>query len=50
MTDLMAYVKEYHLTGVTFNPRGGDIGSAPVAAKENTPPPFRRRRPASPQL
>ena len=39
MTDLMAYVKEYHLTGVTFNPRGGDIGSAPVAtAKENTPP------------
>ena len=40
MTDLMAYVKEYHLTGVTFNPRGGDIGSAPVAtAKENTPPP-----------
>jgi len=40
MTDLMAYVKEFHLTGVTFNPRGGDIGSAPVtAAKENTPPP-----------
>ena len=39
MTDLMAYVKEYHLTGVTFNPRGGDISSAPVAtAKENTPP------------
>ena len=39
MTDLMAYVKEFHLTGVTFNPRGGDIGSAPVVAKENTPPP-----------
>ncbi len=39
MVDLMAYVKEYHLTGVTFNPRGGDIGSAPVVAKENTPPP-----------
>ena len=40
MTDLMAYVKEYHLTGVTFNPRGGDIGSRPSPRRRRT-----RRRP-----
>ena len=41
----MSYVKEYHLTGVTFNP-GGD-GRRPSPPRRTLRPPFRRRRPAS---
>lgn len=39
LTELMAYVKEYHTTGVTWNPRGADAPTAaapapaPAAAK-----------------
>jgi len=35
MVELMAYVKEHHFRGVTFNAKGGDISKAPVAS---TPP------------
>jgi len=31
MTELMVYVKAHHLTGVTFNPRGGDLAAAKPA-------------------
>ncbi|TMW63887.1 hypothetical protein Poli38472_014797 [Pythium oligandrum] len=33
LIELMAYVKEHHLTGVTWNPQGGDAGAyVPAAA------------------
>lgn len=42
LQDLMVYVKEYHTTGVAWNPRGVDVsefkgGSAPAAAKKEEP-------------
>ncbi|OWZ06968.1 Adenylyl cyclase-associated protein [Phytophthora megakarya] len=37
LTELMAYVKAYHTTGVTWNPKGGDVASyTPGAASSSS--------------
>ncbi|ETW05476.1 hypothetical protein H310_03239 [Aphanomyces invadans] len=49
LTELMAYVKEHHTTGVTWNPRGGNVDefSASSAAPAATPAPV--ATPAAPK-
>jgi len=44
MTELMPYVKEYHMTGVTFNPKGGDVKAYAGAL---APPPPKAAAPAA---
>lgn len=39
LTELMAYVKEYHTTGVAWNPRGGDASAAAASAPAAAPAP-----------
>jgi len=39
MTELMPYIKEHHLTGVTFNPRGGDVKAFAPSAEAPAPAP-----------
>lgn len=41
LVELMAYVKEYHTTGVTWNPRGGDATAAAASAPAPAPAPAR---------
>ena len=48
ITELMPYVKEYHMTGVTYNPKGVDVASyAPSAPPAAPAAPTASAKPAS---
>jgi len=49
LKDLEKYIKQYHTTGLTWNPKGGDAASAtPAAAPATSAPPAPSGAPAPP--